>query len=52
MLATLGKVTAGVAAGELNPKEASTVADLLKRRAIETVQVEQRLAELEARQSQ
>jgi hypothetical protein len=52
VLAALGAVVQSVAAGTLTPDEGATVAGLLdaQRRAIETVDIERRLSELEARQ--
>lgn len=52
VLTALGSVVRAVAAGTLTPEEGATVAGLLevKRRAIETVDIERRLSELEARQ--
>jgi hypothetical protein len=47
----VGAVTEAVAAGDLTPDEAQSVAALLElqRRAIETAELEQRIAALEAR---
>jgi hypothetical protein len=52
VLAALGAVVQAVAAGELTPDEGATVAGLLdvQRRAIETTDLEARIAALEGRQ--
>lgn len=49
VLSALGSVVQSVAAGTLTPEEGATVAGLLevKRRAIETVEIERRIAALE-----
>jgi hypothetical protein len=49
--AALGVIVAAVGHGEITPEEGQSIADVVerKRRAIETVELEQRIAELEAR---
>ena len=49
VLAALSEVVRGMAGGELTPDEAATIAGVieLKRRSIETVEIERRLATLE-----
>ena len=51
LVAALGAVVAATAAGELTPEEGQAVAGMLevRRRAFETVDLEGRLAQLEAR---
>jgi hypothetical protein len=51
LAAAVGAVTQAVAAGDLTPEEAQSVAALIEiqRRAIETAALEQRIAALEAR---
>lgn len=50
--AALGSILTAVAAGQMTPEEAATVSGLLeaKRKAIETVEIEQRLIALEERE--
>ena len=50
---SVGRVVQAVAEGEITPGEAQTVASILdvQRRAIETADLEQRIAELERRGS-
>jgi len=52
VLTALGSVVQSVAAGTLTPEEGAAVAGLLevKRRAIETVEIERRIAALEAKE--
>ena len=49
----LSTVVSAMAVGEVTPEEASVVADLIerKRRAIETVELERRIADLEQRRA-
>jgi hypothetical protein len=51
LVAALGSISAAVASGELTPDEGQAVAAILEgqRRAIETVELEQRIAKLEAK---
>jgi hypothetical protein len=51
LVAALASITNAVASGELTPEEGQSVAAILEqqRRAIETIQLEQRIAALEAR---
>jgi hypothetical protein len=53
VVTAIGALVTAVADGALTPDEAATVAGLLeaKRRALETVDLEQRLATLESRQA-
>jgi hypothetical protein len=52
LVAALGNIAAAIVRGELTPDEGQAIAAVLEqqRRAIETVQLEQRIATLEARQ--
>ena len=54
VLTALGSVVQAVAAGDLTPDEGLTVAGLLeaKRKAIETVEIERRIAVLEEKEPQ
>jgi hypothetical protein len=52
VLSALAAVTAAMAAGELSPAEAVEVAGVVERRAVETVEIESRLAAIEERLAQ